>query len=505
VRLSVVVTTLAGAVTVAATAAADGGYYGGALGARAAGRSGAFVARADDPTAVFYNPAGLANVGRFVFMAGNRTSYNSYAYTRAPTEDWGNETIPGVSAPLVSFAEVRNGTPWQTLEPLLAVASNLGLPDWGFALAAFAPPGASKFDFPRGNGLNDGQRYMMLSREAIILNYTASAAWKYRDIFGVGVSAVWIAVPRLDYSLLIDGNPFAETVNPVSSPLDMRAETKGHDWFTPNAILGAWYRPAPFLQFGLAGQVIPTSIETNSTLTVTPLDTSAGLVELKRDGPGGFLPANDVHVILPLPLMARVGARYRGLAGGREIFDIELDVEYETWSRVNQFTLQTNNLFAEFPGAEPPNLGAIGIPKRWRDTVTFKLGGDAVVIPDRLALRAGAFYETAVAAPAYQNVDFPGGPMLGGSIGSSLVLGHWEVAIAYQLRHMMAVNVSEDEGRVYQQTPASACLPPFYENVECHDQFLRQPGPVVNAGSYRATSHFLALGLIYRFGSGARP
>ena len=43
------------------TAAADGGYYGGALGARAAGRAGAFVARADDPTAVAYNPAGLAD------------------------------------------------------------------------------------------------------------------------------------------------------------------------------------------------------------------------------------------------------------------------------------------------------------------------------------------------------------------------------------------------------------------------------------------------------------
>ena len=51
-RLSVAVTTLAAAATLAGTAAADGGYYGGALGARAAGRAGAFTARADDPTAV---------------------------------------------------------------------------------------------------------------------------------------------------------------------------------------------------------------------------------------------------------------------------------------------------------------------------------------------------------------------------------------------------------------------------------------------------------------------
>ena len=72
-----------------------------------------------------------------------------------------------------------------------------------------------------------------------------------------------------------------------------------------------------------------------------------GAVELTRDG----YPANDVNITLPLPLNARVGARYRGLAGTREIFDVELDVEYETWSRVNEFTLDTHGLVADFQGA----------------------------------------------------------------------------------------------------------------------------------------------------------
>ena len=145
-KLYAALTTLAAATTVAAQASADGGYYGGALGARAAGRSGAFVARADDPTAVAYNPAGLALIGGTVIMVGNRVSYNGYSYTRAPTEDWGHP-VNGV-APIVTFDKVSNGKPWQMLEPLLAVASNLGLPNWGFALAAFASPGAANLDFP---------------------------------------------------------------------------------------------------------------------------------------------------------------------------------------------------------------------------------------------------------------------------------------------------------------------------------------------------------------------
>jgi long-chain fatty acid transport protein len=497
VKVSVVLTALTAATAVAAPVFADGGYYGGALGARAAGRSGAFVARADDPTAVAYNPAGLATIGRTVIMVGNRLSYNGYSFTRAPTEDWGHP-VNGV-APVVTFDQVSNSKTFQGLEPLLAVASNLGLRDWGFALAAFASPGASAINFPVPTLMSPpnaaGQRYMMLSREAIILNYTASAAWKYHDLFGVGVTAEWIAVPRLNYALMIDGTPFAGGANPVYSNLDMKAETTGSDPFTFNAILGAWFRPVPFLQFGVAGQVIPANIETKSTLTVTPVDTSMGNVAITRDG----LPANDVSVILPLPLAVRAGARYRALAGARELFDVELDAEYETWSRVNAFTLDTHSLTADFQGTTIP-LQPIKIAKHWRDTLAVKLGGDVAVIPDRLALRGGAFYETGVADPAYANVDFAGGPMLGGSVGGSLAFGHWEVALAYQLRHQMTVSVSEANARVYQQVPASACMPPYTDTTACNEHYLGQPSPAVNAGTYNATSHYLAVALLYRSG-----
>jgi len=250
VKISVALTTLAGAAAVAGTAAADGGYYGGALGARAAGRSGAFVARADDPTAVHYNPAGLADIGGTMLMVGNRISYNGYSFTRAPTADWGTVPPDATSAPTVTFDKVNNQKPWQGLEPLILVASNLGLRDFGFALGAFPTPGASNLDYPQSGG----QRYMMLSREAIILNIAGSAAWKWHDVFGVGVTLEWITVPRLNYTLVIDSTPFQQAANPVSSPLDMVAQTQGSDPFTFNAIIGAWFRPVPYLQFLLVSR-----------------------------------------------------------------------------------------------------------------------------------------------------------------------------------------------------------------------------------------------------------
>ncbi|HVZ87729.1 MAG TPA: outer membrane protein transport protein [Polyangia bacterium] len=475
----------------AAPAFADGGYYQGAVGPRAAGRGGAFVARADDVSAVAINPAGLATLGGTVVEIGNQVGYNRYDYTRAPTLDTGNPQ--NGTAPLVSFDKVSNGAPWQPALPFIGVASNLGLKDFGFALAAFAPPGISKLQFP----IDGGQRYMMVSREAVILDYAASIAWKLRDVFGVGLTAEWISVPRLDYSLVINANPAPGAANPVSSMYDILATTTGSDPFVFNAILGTWFRPVPSFQFGLAGQVVPASIVTHSKLAATALDQAQlGTVTLLRNG----VPASDVTVTLPLPLMVRAGGRYRNLVNGRERFDLEVDVEYETWSRANAFTVATNGLEATAAGNQTIKLGTIEIPKQWNDVLSVKVGGDVNVIPDRLTLRAGVYYETAAAPAATLNVDFPAGQQLGAALGGSLLLGRWEVALTYQLRYQPATAVSEANARVYQQVPASPCAAPYTDANTCNPNYPGQPSPAVNAGTYAATSHLVALGLIYRYG-----
>ena len=483
--------TLVASAMLAATAFAEGGYFSGSLGAHATGRAGAFAAKADDLSAVDYNPAGLVNIDTTIVEVSNQISYNAHAFTRAATLDYGHPDPQTGEAPLVPFDKVSNGTPWQALVPMVGVASKLGHKDWAFALAAYAPPGISKESFPLGGG----QRYMMLDREAIILKYVASAAWKYREVFGLGATAEWINVPRLNYSLVIDGSPFSGAANPVSSDLDMVASMKGSALFTFNAVLGAWWRPVPSLMFGLAGQVVPANVVTSSKLTVTPLDQSLGNLTLTRNG----RPAQDVSLTLPLPLLARAGARYRHLAGNLEVFDIELDLEYVTWSRVKRFSIETNGLQANYAG-QVVNINRIDIEKHWRDTLGVKLGGDVAVIPGRLTFRAGAYYETGVAEPAYANVDFPGGAQFGGGLGASVLFRRFEVAAAYQLKLQSSASVSEPDARVYQQVPGSACVAPYTDATVCNPNYLGQPAPAVNAGTYSSGSHFLSINLVYRYG-----
>jgi long-subunit fatty acid transport protein len=466
-----------------------GGYFPGTYGARSLGRAGAFSVKADDLSAATWNPAGLSRIEGTLLQLGNRAGYHALEFTRAPTLDWGN-TLGGVP-PFVEFAPVSNQTPWQGLAPLLGVASRFGLEGWAFALSAHAPPGIPRQRFP-----TDGaQRYLMVEREVLMLDVTASAAYRFSERFGLGVSLVWISVPRLEYELVIDANQFPGEVNPVSSELDMRTRLSGSDAFTANAILGAWYRPVPYLELGLALQVIPASIEADSTLSVAPLSPAIeDSVELRRDG----VAANDVRLSLPLPLTARAGVRYRHLDGAVEVFDVELDVGYESWSRVERFALDSDGLIANLL-AQRIDIGSIAIEKYWRDTLSVQLGGDYALLPELLTLRGGTFYESAVSSPAYANVDFVSGAELGFSLGASLFVSEVELAVAYQYRHQPRVVVGEGDARVLQETPGNPCRAPFTDPALCHPQYLGRGAPPVNGGSFLAHSHLLGLDVMYRF------
>ena len=475
------ISAFAAGLALTAVARADGGYYDGVKGAHASGRGGAFTASADDVSAVELNPAGLTHIGTTIIQIGNRFSYNQHNYTRNPTLDWGSKDS---TPPYVQFPTVHNQTPWQALDPFIGVASNFGLKDWAFAGAIYSPAGTAREVYPDSGG----QRYMMVRRNAQMIDYALSAAWKHNELFGIGATLKMIAVPSLEYALIIDGSPYSNTANPVRS-----------DLFTLNAILGAWVRPTPNLEIGLSGQILPSEIHTNSKLSVAfanpPNDpTFDNHITLQR----GNTPANDVSLELPLPMNARLGVRYRQVDGDHELFDVEVDGVYETWSRVKTFRLDSNGLTAHYHGQTVP-IGVIDLAKEWQNTFGLHLGGDFAVVPKRFTVRAGVYYETPVSDPAYANIDFPQGPQMGGALGASIYIGKVEVALATEYRTQSQVYVSDSDSRVYQQVPGSACKAPYTDPSKCNAQYLGIPAPPVNGGTYNAYSLVGTLEAQYRF------
>ncbi|MCP4606399.1 MAG: hypothetical protein GY847_38810 [Proteobacteria bacterium] len=466
------------------------GYYVGDQGARAAGRAGAFTARSDDFSAVEFNPAGLARQRGTAIYFGNRFSYGLEQYTRRPTLDWSDRSAQG-SPRYVEFDTVENKIKWQLLDPMLGVTTDFGLYNWGFALGAYAPPGIAKQKFPA----DGGQRYQLLKRDVQILYFNASAAWKHKDKFGFGVSIQWVDVPKLKFEMIVDGNEFAGQVNPVRSVLDMRATIEGADHFGMTSIVGAWYKPADCFELALSGRIIPVVIKTDSKLRVQPISSEIeDEVVLKRNAEI----ANDVSLKLPMPITVRFGVRYIQKKNEKELFDLELDVVYETWSLVNKFVMDGDGLVAEILG-QRLELDQLLLQKKWRDTVSVRLGGDINLVPERLILRAGAYYESPAVRRPYLYVDFFSWHQIGGNIGLSLLFYKFEVALAYTYLHQLPVSVSEGDASVYQQTPGSPCKAPYNDPYTCSDHYLGQPSAAANAGTYRANYQFLSAAIIYRF------
>jgi hypothetical protein len=96
-------------------------------------------------------------------------------------------------------------------------------------------------------------------------------------------------------------------------------------------------------------------------------------------------------------------------------------------------------------------------------------------------------------------VDFFGGAQFGGTLGATVSFGNFQVMLAYIFRLQQRVQIAEKNARGYQQVPTSPCLEPYDDEKTCSPNYKGQPAPAVNAGTYDANSHYLALDAIYRF------
>jgi long-chain fatty acid transport protein len=466
-----------------------GGFEIGDQGARAMGRWRAFVVRADDLSAIEYNPAGLARIRGTRFYLGNRFGFANEEFRRAPTLDW-SEAFHGVPEYL-TFDAVHNTENQQLLGPMVAVGSDFGLDDWAFALGVYAPAGIGKQRFPE-----DGpQRYMLSERETQILYYDLSVAWKLKDIFGVGLSLQWVDVPLIRMGLTVDGNVSPGVVYPDGGPFDIRARIEGSDHVGVSGILGMWYRPIPELELAVSGRFLPVWVDAKSSLSLEPVTLDLDHpIALTRGGEA----ANDVNLSMVLPPTARLGVRYIHRIGGVERFDLELNATWEGTSVVDAYRVRGKGLIAEVLGEQIP-IGKITIPKRWRDTWSLRLGGDVAVIPNWFSLRAGGFWESPTAKPAYSHIDFFSGHRFGATAGFSVTFYGVDISASYAWIFQMPVVVNEADSKVSQQVPGSPCAAPYTSQTLCDSHYEGRAAAPANAGTYLSDYHFISVAVRYAF------
>ncbi|APR83228.1 Hypothetical protein A7982_08577 [Minicystis rosea] len=477
----------------AAAAAASSGIESPESGVELIGRGSAWLARADTPLAAFYNPAAMAWQPTGVHV-GALTLFSNKCFTRTTVDPaTGKEvSVPpdqGVPGPLLpGQAQPGDGTtlPSGTVcgknaffpNPQLAATFRLtnqvaigiavvaphstGKTNWGQSLDYSKTFNGTKIPFTQPSP----QRYMLEHADAIILNPTISVAFAPTDYLSFGVGFVWglATADFVNFSEAVSGKPAAGDYGDHARN-DVRAELKAKDLFIPGFVISGLWSATSNLDvsawFKWQDAVKGTgdlSLESFYWKTSGVRDTNACA---DRGLPKGcnLTEAKDAGTFkLTIPMEAKLGIRYHmpradqsnkpGWANttnnpGRRIrdplsedwFDIEADFTWANNSAVQDLEL-TFRPGIRINDGTPTGVGEVpkngNIPRKWRDVIGMRLGGDVVVIPNRLTLRTGGFYELKGQDDEYLNIDFslPWKAGVGG--GATVRVGPVDISVGYQ-------------------------------------------------------------------------
>jgi long-subunit fatty acid transport protein len=430
---------LVGVLSLGAKTANAGGFEIPENGTELMGRAGAWTARADNPLAAAYNPAGLAGIPSSVLLDANFT-WQDLCFQRAGA--YGNEDTTGTT-----LSPHANGQ--YTGTPYPKVCKDNGLADvnivpqlagvWhvndqlGLGLAVVTPSGAGKANWPDrvNTTLSDGtavtlaapQRYLLLSQNAIVVTPTLAAGYAFNRWLRVGL-AFQNSIASLKFANVSRGAGSVDN-QPESPNQDLRADLTVSSYWAPGVVLGFLVSPTHMIDLGLNARVSADIHASSGTATIVGPYYGSG--QYVGGMPTKFSPVNSnanlTSFNLPQPFEIRFGARFhkpragapkdvRGDFLATDIFDVEVDLNYSHDSSFQNLQLT----FPDGANKQPVALGSTSVagyvppdasvPHFWKDTFAVRLGGEWVAVPNLLGIRLGTYFQTGAVDAKYANIDF---------------------------------------------------------------------------------------------------
>jgi long-subunit fatty acid transport protein len=405
--------------------ALGGGMEVGDSGGEAMGRGGAFVAKADSPATLNYNPAGFAKLRGYQATISANVVYSTVDFQRLGRFSFGKEDATGTPYPTV-----QNSRPLFAAPMHFVLTSDFGLRKLTFAAGMYVPA-AVPTAYPLSTNINGRdvaapQRYMLATSDSdsqLLLFPSVAVGWHLHEKIDIGLSFQW-AMYKIAYTQVSTVGAACET--PEDPSCDITVNLDVSSWFAPTGSAGVLVRPFSGLELG--GMVrFPSHAEMKGKAKAS---FGPGVSKLNPYVQKPLLDPMDpsVTVTNDYPWMFRLGARYVFYSGDEEKADIEADFVYERWSGAS---IRTVTLDAQSLGKP---LAPVIMDQKFRDTFAVRLGGSyrfRLTSSVDLTLRAGLFVETETNDISDTNLSVIGQRRVGLTGGVGLRWGWLKADVAY--------------------------------------------------------------------------
>lgn len=325
-------------------------------GARASGMAAAFVAVADDPSALLHNPAGLAGLEGTNIYLGVTAILGSTEFEN-----------PGGETEEVDF-QVH-------FPPHFYISSDFDNEDMALGIGVYSPFGIGGLEWP-ANGLT---RYIATKNLIGTLAVNPVFAYRVSPSFSFGLGFFYLYA-LFDSERMIDQSALEAEDGKFS--LEGQGGGFGYN-------LSVLIHPGQKISFGVAyrsGVEVDQDIDINLTNLAPALQPLTG-------GPSIDI---DADTSLDFPQVLSFGTAYRPT----DSLTVGLEIEWTEWSRFNRMDL---DLKKEIPSA---GISDFAIDFDYRDTWFFKIGAE-FKIKDNYFLRGGYGYIT---NPVPEHTLNPGNP-----------------------------------------------------------------------------------------------
>jgi long-chain fatty acid transport protein len=393
-----IVTLMAATVAGTASMALGAGFKISEQGAKAMAMANAFAAQADDPSALAYNPAGIA------FQKGAQLQVGSTTILVPQTEFEGTTRLSGTT----TVAEKANRdifiapTVYATtsLESLGGAAIGLGINSFN--------PLAKRWD--ASSEFRDSIQQISIKP----INFQPTAAYRFDDLklavaAGMDITYAQVSLQKMAYTQLPPalGGTYAEL-----GTIGADATGVGYGYN-----LGLQWKPLTSLSFGAAYRSqVKLDLEGDANYlatTATGQNPALGLAKkVKTSG--------STEITLPDTLT--LGVAWKPL----DALTVEFDAERTGWSSYKQLELKFGQELAAFNNK--PDA------KNWKDVWAYRFGAQYAVTP-HLDLRAGYAFDISPTPDTTVSPELPDADRHNFSLGSGLHNELGSIDLAYMWVH----------------------------------------------------------------------